>query len=259
MATNRLLISTTLLLIANVQAFSGFGREVDFYIEEAAQRYQVSKPMLRGLVKMEDGWENAVSPTGATGVGQFTVGTWNWLSEKEEGKALGMAKVTPQNKGTRYDPRRNKRINTLATGLLARWHIGKFTQRGIAVTDANLYLAHNIGLDGFHRALLGKSTLEDVRNMRRNGMKKWMSVPNFIAYQKNRYYQHKLVANANKMESRSTIKAKKNEELAIVANVSENLPTARTAEPLIKRKQPTLRWIQPSDKDVVWVNPIHKL
>ena len=35
-----------------------------------------------------------------------------------------------------------------------------------------LYLAHNIGIDGLHRALQGRATREDILNMKRNGMKK---------------------------------------------------------------------------------------
>lgn len=69
--------------ISQAKPFNGFGSEIDSYIRMAAQRYQVSEAMLRGFVKMEDGWYGNISPTGATGVGQFTMGTWNWLSETE--------------------------------------------------------------------------------------------------------------------------------------------------------------------------------
>ncbi|MCW9718557.1 transglycosylase SLT domain-containing protein [Avibacterium sp. 21-599] len=198
MGTIRLLIGIGLFsfsLCSSALAFSGFGYEIDGYIKESAQRYQVSEAMLRGLIKMEDGWYGKVSPSGATGIGQFTVKTWNWLAQKPEGKAIGMKAITSKTKGTSADPRRNKRINTLATGLLARWHIEQFAERQIMPTDANLYMAHNIGLEGLHRAMQGRSTQEDIENMRKNGMKRWMNPTDFIAYQKGRYYQQWQLAN----------------------------------------------------------------
>lgn len=213
---NGLCISTSF-----AKSFTGFGSDIDQYIKESATRYRLNEAMLRGLVKIEDGWNDKVSPTGAAGVGQFTVGTWNWLSETEGGRMLGMQPVTAKNRGTRYDPRRNKYINTLATGLLARWHIEQFTQRKIPITDENLYIAHNIGLDGLHRALLGQSTADDIKNMRLNGMKKEMSVNGFIAYQKGRYQTHKYIANA----------------------------------PIHQRNQEVI-WITPTDNHIVWISPL---
>nr|WP_242650078.1 hypothetical protein [Rodentibacter trehalosifermentans] len=73
-------ILLTLPLVAQAR-FNGFGREIDTYIKESANRYQVSETMLRGLVKMEDGWYGKISPTGPIGVGQFTMGTWNFFSQ----------------------------------------------------------------------------------------------------------------------------------------------------------------------------------
>lgn len=265
MATSRVLISLLLLSLCMPSlAFSGFGADVDNYIEEAAQRYQIPKAMLRGLVKMENGWKNNISPTGATGVGQFTFKTWNWLSTTDEGRMIGMKPISHRTRGTYADPRLNKRINTLATALYARWHIEQFVQRGIAVTDSNLYMAHNIGLDGFHRALLGRATADDLRNMRRNGMKRWMTVRDFIAYQKNRYNTHKQIANAfspspTSVTSNMPMMAKQSQnrinkmEMAL-QNISAPLPKAP-----VKRDKPALRWVQPSDKPMVWINPVQKL
>ncbi|WP_231087895.1 hypothetical protein [[Haemophilus] ducreyi] len=155
----------------------------------------MDEAMLRGLVKIEDGWYGKTSFTGATGIGQFTVGTWNWLANTIEGAKIGMSPITSANKNTRLDPRYNQKINMLATALYARWHKEQFIRRGIQINDENLYMAHNIGLLGLSRAISRKSTAEDLKNMRRNGMKKWMSVSDFIAYQKNRYTQNKLAAN----------------------------------------------------------------
>ncbi|MDH2924847.1 hypothetical protein EV693_10265 [Nicoletella semolina] len=196
MAITRLLVGIFLLSTCTVsaQAFS-FGRDIDQDIHNAARYYQVSEEMLRGLVKMEDGWYGKRSPTGALGVGQFTQKTWNWLAQTARGKALGMRLITSSNRGTASDPRRHHRTNTYATALLVRWHLEQFAQRGIKPTDEHLYLAHNIGLEGLHRALLGRANNEDIRNMRRNGMRKGMSVTQFLVYQGQRYRVHKQIAN----------------------------------------------------------------
>ncbi|AUI65880.1 MULTISPECIES: hypothetical protein [Glaesserella] len=241
MAASHLLMCLPLLMIATAIAkpFYGFGKEIDMYIKESSQRYQVNEKMLRGLVKIEDGWYGKRSPTGALGVGQFTVGTWNWLASMPEGKAIGMSVITSKNRGTHKDPRHNKYINTLATGLLARWHTEQFNQRGIKVTDANLYMAHNIGLDGYHRALLGKSTKDDIRNMKLNGMTRKMSVRDFIIYQKSRYYQHALIAN----------------------NIPiNNLPITQNTKSRISKSKndlPSIRWIEPTTANkIIWINPL---
>ena len=256
MANPRLLVSlllSTLCFSATTvawgQSFTGFGTEVDQYIRESAQRYQVSEVMLRGLIKMENGWKGNISPTGATGVGQFTVGTWNWLAQSAEGYDIGMRVITPQNRGTRYDPRKNKHINTLATGLLARWHIEQFKERGISLTNANLYMAHNIGLDGLHRAILGKSTKEDIKNMRRNGMKSGMTVSHFLAYQKGRYLQHQNEAN---FVRRSSNVAMPNQYQTKSAAIRWVEPT-QTAANLSSPRTAKMRWIEPSDSAMRWI------
>lgn len=266
MATSRLLntlhTSSVALLLglftysAEAKSFSGFGAEVDSYIRIAAHRYQVSEAMLRGLVKFEDGWTGKISPTGATGVGQFTVGTWNWLAETPRGRQLGMHPVTKYNRGTGYDPRRSKYINTMATALLARHHIEQFAERGIQVTDENLYMAHNIGLDGLHRALLGKSTKKDVKNMRLNGMKPWQTVSDFIAYQKNRYTQHKYAANFKTSPRTVVAKAGVVTASAHSASSSHQPVKAKVAKLALPSK---IRYVEPnkSSGKVNWVEPNH--
>lgn len=224
---------------AKANAFHGFGKTIDKYIHDTACHYQVSESMLRGLIKMEDGWQGKISPTGATGVGQFTMATWNWLAQTEEGKAIGMKIINKQNKGTINDPRRDNRINILAIGLLARWHIQQFPQRNIKPTDENLYFAHNIGLDTLHRALIGKSTADDLKNMRLNGMKKGMTVNQFLVYQKNRFNHHQYLANHN------------NINIHPVNNlywVEPNMTLASNSYPL-KWIEPTeIRWIEPDNQ-----------
>ncbi|HHW7474873.1 TPA: lytic murein transglycosylase [Mannheimia haemolytica] len=242
MAISRLLIVITLFAVgisdAKSKPFTGFGTEIDSYIRIAAQRYQISEPMLRGLIKMEDGWYGNISPTGATGVGQFTVGTWNWLSETERGKQLGMRLITGKNKGTYADPRRDKYTNTLATALLARWHIEQFHLRRIPATDENLYMAHNIGLDGLHRAMLGKATREDMLNMRRNGMKSWMTVRDFLNYQKGRFLAHKQEANFMMVSKQSHI------HTGVSAFV---YPTSEMGK--------SVKWVEPENNKMIWVEP----
>ena len=234
MATPRLLVPIVCLFacITPGLAFNGFGTEIDTYIKESAYRYQVDEAMLRGLVKIEDGWYGNVSHTGATGIGQFTPGTWNWLANTIEGAKIGMTPITSGNRDTPSDPRHNKKVNMLATALYARWHTEQFIRRGISPSDENLYMAHNIGLEGIYRALLGKSTAEDIKNMRRNGMKKWMSVSDFIAYQKNRYSQNKLIAN-------------------FMAP-----PTSSKKSNWVQPNDTAIYWVAPSDDNKIrWVNP----
>lgn len=229
---------------AQTKSFNGFGNEIDSYIRIAAQRYQVSELMLRGLIKMEDGWYGNISPTGATGVGQFTVGTWNWLSETERGKRLGMRTITSKNRNTHVDPRRNPYINTLATALLARWHIEQFQLRNVPITDENLYMAHNIGLDGLHRAMLGKSTREDIMNMRRNGMKRWMTVKDFLQYQKGRFAIHK--QEANFMTTSVSIVYKSTPKHIHTGVAAFVYPTSAMGK--------SVKWVEP-DNNMVWVEP----
>ncbi|HHW7520578.1 TPA: lytic murein transglycosylase [Mannheimia haemolytica] len=253
-------------IASKAEPFFGFGKEVDGYIRIAAQRYQISEPMLRGLIKMEDGWYGNISPTGATGVGQFTVGAWNWLADTYRGREIGMRLVTRNNRGTSFDPRHNKYINTLATALLARWHIEQFSERNIPVNDENLYMAHNIGLDGFHRALLGQSTRKDIENMRKNGMKPWMTVNEFISYQKGRYTEHKYVANFQLPPNRlaesvssgaivSETKPKKNIRLVLPAKIRYIEPNDELAMQKQGHSSSKVNWIEPSSGNTVWISP----
>lgn len=241
---------------AEVQSFTGFGAEIDGYIRLAANRYQVSEAMLRGLVKMEDGWYGKVSPTGPIGVGQFTAKTWNWLAETERGKQLGMIPVTGYNRGTAHDPRRNKYINTLATALLARWHIEQFAERRIPASDENLYMAHNIGLDGFHRALQGRATRDDIENMRRNGMKPWHSVNDFLRYQKGRYSEHKSVANSQlpprRVVSKETVATTTPQPATSRPNTRLILPAKIR---YIDNRSSNLNWVEPTNSKLVWISP----
>lgn len=227
-------------------AFQGFGSELDGYIRESAHRYQISEAMLRGLVKFEDGWWGNISPTGATGVGQFTQRTWNWLANSLEGYRIGMQPITSKNKQTHQDPRKNPRVNMLATGLYARWHVEQFKRRGIVPTDENLYLAHNIGLGGLYRALQGRSTSADIQKMKHNGMKPGMDVKTFLAYQTARYNRHKYLANqVNNVDI-----------VYLSTQYADNLKTPTSQMKWIMPNDSLTSWILPSTTPgLTWINP----
>ena len=113
---------------------------------------------LRGFVKMEAGWNGQMSPTGAIGTGQFTQGTWNDLAKSKEGQNIGMKPITSSNFRTANDPRYDKRVNTLATALLAKQNADRLKSEGVAVTGENLYMLHNIG-PGVIPALKGSNNV----------------------------------------------------------------------------------------------------
>lgn len=179
--------------------FTGFGAEIDGYIKEASQKYIIDEKMLRGFIKMEDGWYGKMSPTGAIGTGQFTLGTWNELAQTKEGKEIGMTPITTGKNGnfrTDNDPRWNKRVNTLATALLAKKNASLLRIHGIEATGENLYMAHNIGVGALSRALKGKTTKDDIEAMKNNGMKSSETPLQFIARQKGIFNRHYRQANS---------------------------------------------------------------
>lgn len=173
-----------------------WSKDVDKYIHEASIKYKIDEKILRGFVKMEAGWTGAMSPTGAIGTGQFVQATWNGLVNTKEGKDIGMTKINKSNFRKSNDPRHNKHINTLATGLLAKQNAEVLKKYGIPITGENLYLAHNIGAVTFAKALTGKGANEAGRlAMRQNGMKKGESPKQFVERQKSIYMKHYNTAN----------------------------------------------------------------
>lgn len=175
--------------------FSGFGAEVDGHISEAANMYGIPEDVLRGFVKMEGGWTGAMSPTGAIGTGQFTKGTWDSLAKTSEGRAIGMREIGKDFR-TANDPRHDKRVNTLATGLLAKQNADLLRRAGLEVTGENLYMVHNIG-PGVIPALKGQPVSAATQQaMRLNGMTAGMSSNDFVAFQKDRFQSHYASANS---------------------------------------------------------------
>lgn len=124
--------------------FRGFGERIDGFIKEAAQRFGMDEKTLRGFVKMEGGWTGKDSQTGAIGVGQFTEGAWTDLVKTKTGKSIGMTHI-----GSCFqkacDPRRDDRVNTLATAFLMTRNAVLLKKYSIPATPENLYMAHNMG------------------------------------------------------------------------------------------------------------------
>lgn len=176
-------------------AFS-FGKKVDGYIKEASKKYEIPEDVLRGFVKMEDGWTGKMSPTGAIGTGQFTQGTWNGLAKTDAGKEIGMTKINKTNFRKASDPRRNQQINTLATGLLAKQNADLLKKHGLPLTGENLYMLHNIG-PGVIPVLKGSTKVSDatMEAMKVNGWVKGMTPKSFVKYQKKRFNNHYSIAN----------------------------------------------------------------
>lgn len=153
-----------------------FGGGVDEHLHEASQRYKISEATLRGFALKEGGWTGKDSSTSAVGVGQFTKNTWNDLIKKfpQEAAAIGMNEINDSNKLKANDPRRNKRINTMAMALLISKEIDPALKRyGIPITDENRYLVYNIG-SGVLPLLAGKNVSNSAKlekSMRLNGKK----------------------------------------------------------------------------------------
>lgn len=190
--------------------FQGFGEDMDGYIRETSAKYPILKEdALRGFIKMEAGWTGDMSPTGAIGAGQFTADTWNRLISRG-GAQIGMTPITgvyreekdasgktirprikPNPNGnfrTPEDPRFNRRVNTMATGLLAAGNAGMLQRAGLPVTGANLYMMHNIG-PGIIPVMQGKpASSATLKAMRQNGMGGQINTPEkFLDYQKGRF------------------------------------------------------------------------
>jgi len=169
-----------------VNRFTGFGDDEDAYIKEASKMFSIPEDILRGFIKMEAGWNGAMSPTGAIGAGQFIQSTWDGLARTPQGRAIGMTVI-----GNRFrkddDPRRDKRINTLATALLARNNAALLKKAGLPLTGENLYMMHNIGPSIIDVMLGRPASAATLKAMKQNGMLPNQSAAQFLEYQKGRY------------------------------------------------------------------------
>ncbi|UJQ43451.1 lysozyme-like domain protein [Acinetobacter phage vB_AbM_WUPSU] len=173
-----------------------FGGGVDKDISDASRKYGIDEKVLRGFVKMEAGWKGAMSPTGAIGTGQFIQSTWNSLAKTSEGKEIGMTEINKSNFRKANDPRYNKRINTMATALLAKKNADMLRAAGLPVTGENLYMMHNIG-PGVIPALKGGNVSSATElAMRQNGKRSGESAAQFAKRQQSIFQGHYSTANA---------------------------------------------------------------
>ncbi|WFD61215.1 lysozyme-like protein [Acinetobacter phage XC1] len=173
-----------------------FGGGVDQDISDASKKYGIDEKVLRGFVKMEAGWKGAMSPTGAIGTGQFIQSTWNSLAKTSEGKEIGMTEINKSNFRKANDPRYNKRINTMATALLAKKNADMLRAAGLPVTGENLYMMHNIG-PGVIPALKGGTVSSATElAMRQNGKRSGESAAQFAKRQQSIFQGHYSTANA---------------------------------------------------------------
>ncbi len=176
--------------------FAGFGADVDSYIKEASALYGIPEDILRGFVKMEAGWTGQMSPTGAIGTGQFIQSTWDMLARTAEGQAIGMTVIGSRFR-TEQDPRFDKRINTLATALLAKKNAELLRARGIPVTGENLYMMHNIG-PGILSVMQGlPASPATLLAMKQNGMLVGQTPEQFLVWQKGRFAAQYQAANTS--------------------------------------------------------------
>lgn len=172
----------------NVQSF---GADIDKDLADTVNRFGVNPEYMRGLLSMEGGTKGQQSSTGALGVGQFVQKTWNNLAKTPEGKAIGMTSINNSNFRKDNDPRKNNRVNMLATGLLTKQNQSTLERNGIPITPANLYMAHNMG-PALVLAAYGKTatTPQMKRNMAVNGGNANMSAKEFLDFQSERYNDH---------------------------------------------------------------------
>lgn len=139
-----------------------------------------------------------MSPTGAIGPGQFTKDTWNYYVATPEGRAIGMKPITAGNFRTAADPRRNSRINILATALYARDNTRELARHHLPAAGENLYMLHNIG-SGVIPALKGSNHVSNrtVTAMRHNGMRSGETPAQFAVRQKAIFNSHYAAANSD--------------------------------------------------------------
>lgn len=149
----------------NVSAGKKYSPEVEDAIISAHQQTGISENFLRSMAYIEsEGKADAVSPTGATGLFQFTEGT---------GAAYGLV-------GEGFDNRKNAKANAIAAAKLAidnKKTLQKtFKNNGIdrEITDFDLYMAHQQGASGWAHILRkskegGQVASEIRKNMNKNG------------------------------------------------------------------------------------------
>ncbi len=188
---------TTFSISPTKKKFEGFGSQIDSYIHEAAQKFNINEKDLRGFIKMEGGWTGEISPTGAIGAGQFTRDTWHFVRNNLNGKSFGMEEITDANFRTPNDPRFNSKINILATARYAKYNKELLQKNNLPTTGVNLYLMHNIG-QGVMTALKGsnKVTERTLKSMKNNNKMDNETPVEFVKRQGTIFQQHYELANS---------------------------------------------------------------
>jgi hypothetical protein len=157
-------------------------------VKDAASKYGVSEDYMKTTMRIESrGNAGAESSTGAKGLYQFVPGT---------ARQYGIA-------GKEFDPQ----ANIEAAAKLTADNKKQLEKRGIATSDSNLYMSHQLGVGGFSAALnaaktgqnpseikFGKSTLRDYMDV--NGGK-GMEVGNFLNMWRTKYADNAVAAGAN--------------------------------------------------------------
>ncbi len=208
--------------------FTGFGDDVDAYIKEGTRRFGLPEDVFRGFIKMEAGWTGKMSPTGAIGTGQFIKKTWNDMAATEDGQAIGMTPIGARFR-TASDPRYDKRVNTLATALLARDNAVILRKYGLPITGENLYMMHNIG-PGIIPVMLGYApSAATLKAMQQNGMTARQTPAQFLAWQKGNYAVHYAIANKGTKVTGEPIKMQ--EGVAVASPKPQQVAVAVPATP----------------------------
>jgi hypothetical protein len=230
--------------------FAGFGADEDAYIKEASKMYNIPEDILRGFIKMEAGWSGDMSPTGAIGAGQFIQSTWDGLANTDAGKKIGMTVIGKRFR-TPEDPRRDKRINTLATGLLARNNALLLKKNGLPLTGENLYMMHNIG-PGIIDVMLGKpASATTLKAMRQNGMLAGQSAAQFLVYQKGRFNVMYEEANASTVISPTDLKYKDGTAIASAAPTQVTKTPQQQQASLVPDSNPERTLVRGGGKTII--------
>lgn len=129
---------------------SGLNKETKDMITDVSKKHGVSADYMTTMAMLESGGNpNAVSPTGAVGLYQFTGGTA---------------------KDYKLNNRFDKRANADAAARLAGDNSAYLESKGIKATPENLYLAHQLGARGARNVINAASGKEALTDQTKSAM-----------------------------------------------------------------------------------------
>ncbi|NCC41877.1 MAG: hypothetical protein EOM21_21195, partial [Gammaproteobacteria bacterium] len=145
-----------------------FGDNVETAIADASQKHGVSHEFMRAMATIESGGNpNAVSPTGASGLYQFTQRT---------GKGYGLIDA-------QGDRRFDARANADAAARLSIDNRRALKKKGIEnPTDFDAYMAHQQGATGWARIKKGGAVSSEIRNNMDNNGGRGKTSEEFVAH-----------------------------------------------------------------------------